>query len=66
MKQVIEDTANYTYFVDYFECYPIRFYYDKRKDELHINTDDVFNPLNSETKGIEYNESHEDRNFGNE
>jgi hypothetical protein len=45
MKKIIEETDQHTIFIDYFEGNPIRFIYDKQRDELKINADDAFKAL---------------------
>lgn len=42
MKKIVEETEQYTIFIDYFDSKPIRFIYNKQRDELRINADDVF------------------------
>ena len=45
MKKIIEETDQHTIFIDYFEGSPIQFIYDKQRDELRINADDVFKAM---------------------
>ena len=45
MKKIIEETEQYTFFIDYFKGNPIRFIYDKQRDELRIHGDDMFKAL---------------------